>query len=193
MDLLNKRVIRSSILEQREKINTSIRKEWDKNIFDLLINSEFYKNANVIFVFVSFKSEVDTHPIIEHALKNFKTIYVPKIQSKEKGMEIFKISSLEDLKTGYFDILEPKESCPVADSNNIDLILMPGVAFDLKGGRVGYGKGFYDVFLSRMSKKVNKIALAYDFQIVDKVPMDQFDVKIDGIVTNEGIVYIGGI
>lgn len=191
MDVQDKKDIRRFILGQREKIATNIRMEWDKNIFELLINSEFYTNASVIFAFVSFKSEVNTHIIIEHALKNSKTIYVPRIQSMEKGMEIFKINSLEDLKTGYFNILEPKESCFPADSNNIDLILMPGVAFDRQGGRVGYGKGFYDGFLRRMNKEVDKIALAYDFQILDKVPMDEFDIKIDGLVTNEGITYSG--
>ena len=188
MNLRNKKDIRSLILEQREKVDINIRKEWDKSIFELLINSEFYKNASVIFIFVSFKSEVNTHRIIEHALNNSKTIYVPRIESKEKGMEIFEIHSLEDLKTGYFSILEPKESCLAADSNNIDLILMPGVAFDEQGGRVGYGKGFYDAFLRKMEKKVDKIALAYYFQILDKVPVDEFDVKIDGIVTNERII-----
>jgi len=189
MDLQNKKDIRKFILEQREKIDDNIRSEWDKNIFDLFINSELYKKAKVIFVFVSFKSEVNTHQIIETALKDSKTIYVPKIQLKEKGMEIFEINSLEQLKLGYFNILEPQEGCLSAPMDSIDLILMPGVAFDRRGGRVGYGKGFYDRFLRNMIKTVNKIALAYDLQILDKVPMDEFDVRIDGIITNKEIIY----
>ncbi|MBC8062338.1 MAG: 5-formyltetrahydrofolate cyclo-ligase [Clostridiaceae bacterium] len=190
MDLRDKNNIRSFILEQREKVNNDIRKQWDEGIMIQLLESEFYKKSRVIFVFVSFKSEVNTHKIIEHALKHSKIIYVPKIKSKENVMEIFQINSLKDLKTGYFNILEPEESCLAADSNNIDLILMPGVAFDRLGGRVGYGRGFYDEFLRKMDKSVDKIALAYDFQILDKVPMDEFDVKIDGIVTNREIICI---
>lgn len=189
MNLQDKKDIRRVILDQREKVDIGIRSEWDNNIFFKLINSEFYKNANVIFTFVSFKSEADTHQIIKYALQSNKTVYAPRIESKENGIEIFKINNLEELKVGYFGILEPKASCQAADSNNIDLILMPGMAFDRLGGRVGYGKGFYDVFLRKMNKRVDKIALAYDLQILSKVPMNKFDVKIDGIITNEQIIY----
>lgn len=66
---------------------------------------------------------------------------------------------------------------------------MPGIAFNKSGGRVGYGKGFYDVFFRKLNKRVDKIALAYDFQILSKVPMNEYDVKIDGIITNEQIIY----
>ncbi len=189
MDLKNKKDIRRFILEQRDKLEPDIKKELDKKIFSELIDSEAYKNASVIFVFVNFKSEVDTHEIIKQALKDSKTICVPKINTKEREMEIFKINSLEELKEGYYGILEPGEDCPAVNSNDIDLVLMPGAAFDRQGGRIGYGGGFYDRFLSRMNKKVDKIALAFDFQILDRVPMDEFDVRVDGIVTNEG--YIG--
>jgi 5-formyltetrahydrofolate cyclo-ligase len=189
MDLQSKTDIRRFILEQREKVNHHTREEWDKSVFLKLINSEFYKKASVIFAFVSFRSEVDTHRIIARALEDSKIVCVPKINSKEKGIEIFKINSLEELDSGYFGVLEPKEGCPVVEPDDVDLILMPGVAFDRQGGRVGYGKGFYDRFLRNMNKKVDKIALAYDFQILDKVPMDEFDVPIDGIITNEQIIY----
>ena len=189
MDLQNKKSIRKFILEKREQVPANIRNQWDESIFNLLINSEVYKNATVIFIFVSYNSEVNTHKIIEHALKNSKTIYVPKITSKGQLMEVFEIKSLKDLKIGYFGILEPQETCPIGDQNKIDLILMPGVAFDRQGGRVGYGKGFYDKFLDKMDKKVDKIALAYDFQILDSVPIDEFDVKINGFITNNGITY----
>lgn len=190
MDLKNKKDIRRFILEQRDKLEPDIKKELDKKIFSELIDSEAYKNASVIFVFVSFKSEVDTHEIIKQALKDSKTICVPKINTKEREMEIFKINSLGELKEGYYGILEPGEDCPSVNSNDIDLVLMPGAAFDRQGGRIGYGGGFYDRFLSRMNKKVDKIALAFDFQILDRVPMDEFDVRVDGIVTNEGYISI---
>lgn len=190
MDLKNKKDIRRFILEQRDKLEPDIKKELDKKIFSELIDSEVYKNASVIFVFVSFKSEVGTHEIIKQALKDSKTICVPKINTKEREMEIFKINSLEELKEGYYGILEPGEYCPSVNSNDIDLVIMPGAAFDRQGGRIGYGGGFYDRFLSRMNKKVDKIALAYDFQILDRVPMDEFDVRVDGIVTNEGYISI---
>ena len=188
MDIQTKLHIRKQILEQREEIDINIRSQWDEDIFNNLINSEFYKNANTIFAFVSFRSEVDTHKIIKYAIKDQKTICVPRIKSKQKGLEIFKIDSFDQLKKGYFNILEPLESCPAIDSKNIDLILMPGAAFDRQGGRLGYGAAFYDRFLCNMDNKVNKIAIAYNFQVLDNIPMDEHDVRIDGIVTEEEVI-----
>lgn len=188
MDIEIKKNIREQILKHREMVDSSMRNKWDESIFNRLVNSEFYKRAKTIFSFVSFKSEVDTHNIIKHALRDEKTICVPKIESKQKGIELFRVDNFDQLKNGYFNILEPDESCPPIDSNNIDLILMPGVAFDRQGGRLGYGAAFYDRFLTNMNKQVDKIALAYHFQVIDRIPMDEHDVRIDGIVTEEEFI-----
>jgi 5-formyltetrahydrofolate cyclo-ligase len=183
-----KKEIRKSILENREAVDSETRKQWDRYIFNSLTGSDFYKKAKYIFAFVSFRSEVDTHNIILQALKDNKTICVPKIRSKEKGMELYIINSLEDLKSGYFGILEPVEGCEEADIDKIDLILMPGAAFDRAGGRVGYGAGFYDRFISKLGRHADKIALAYHIQLMDSVPMDETDERIDGIITNEEFI-----
>lgn len=190
MGLQTKKEIRKFIIGKRDGINDSIKKEWDINIFNKLVNSEIYKKARVIFAFVSFKSEVDTHQIINRALMDNKTVCVPKIRSKDKGIEIYRINSLLELREGYHGILEPLDNCPAVESNDIDLILMPGVAFDRQGGRVGYGMGYYDGFLIRMNKNVDKIALAYDFQVLDKVPMEERDIRINGIITNEEFILL---
>jgi 5-formyltetrahydrofolate cyclo-ligase len=189
MDIPLKQDIRKKILDHREAIDTDIRKQWDENILNNLIKSDWYKKANTIFAFVSFKSEADTHKIIKYSIQDQKTVCVPRIKSKQKGIEIFKIDSFDQLENGYFGILEPIESCPVINSKDIDLILMPGVAFDRQGGRVGYGAGFYDRFLSNMNNNVDKIAVAYHFQILDNIPMDEHDVRIDGIVTEEESIF----
>jgi 5-formyltetrahydrofolate cyclo-ligase len=189
MDIRSKQEIRKKILDHREAIDVNIRKQWDEGIFNNFINSECYKKANTIFAFVSFKSEANTHKIIKHAIKDGKTICVPRIESKQKGIEIFKIDGFDQFKKGYFGILEPNESCSVVEKKNIDLILMPGVAFDRQGGRVGYGAGFYDRFLSDINNKVNKIAVAYHFQVLTNIPMDEHDVRIDGIITEEESIF----
>ena len=180
-----KKEIREFILNKRDSVDENIRKDWDKVIFDKVINSNYYKEAKSIFVFVSFGTEVDTHKIINHALANGKTICVPKIPSKKVGIEIYKINSFDDLKEGYFKVLEPKDNCPLASGDDMDLILMPGLAFDRDGGRIGYGAGFYDRFLEKMIVNVDKIAIAYDFQLMDNVPTNELDVRIDGIITQE--------
>jgi 5-formyltetrahydrofolate cyclo-ligase len=190
MNIGQKDSIRKQIIEHRDSIDINIKNQRDENIFNSLIKSEWYKKANTIFAFVSFKSETDTHKIIRYAIQDKKTIYVPRIKSKQKGIEIFKIDSFDQLEKGYFGILEPIESCLAVDSKDIDLILMPGVAFDRQGGRLGYGAGFYDRFLSNMSNIVDKIAVAYHFQVLDNIPMDEHDVRINGIVTEEEIIRI---
>jgi 5-formyltetrahydrofolate cyclo-ligase len=190
MNIGEKDSIRKQIIEHRDSIDINTKGQWDESIFNSLVKSEWYKKANTIFAFVSFKSETDTHKIINYAIQDGKTICVPRIKSKQKGIEIFKIDSFHQLEKGYFGILEPIESCLAVDSKDIDLILMPGVAFDRQGGRLGYGAGFYDRFLSKINNSVDKIAVAYHFQVLDNIPMDEHDVRIDGIVTEEETIRI---
>lgn len=187
--MCTKKEVRKYILDKRDSIPTSQRKIWDNKISEFLIKSNFYKRAKVIFTFVSFKSEVDTHRIINYAIDYGKIIGVPKIKSKQRGIEVFKIASLGDLEKGYFGVMEPKDKCTPINPEAIDLILMPGLAFDKKGGRIGYGGGFYDRFLNNLKKKISKIALAYDFQLLDEVPVNSLDVRVDGIITNRKIIY----
>ncbi|ETJ29112.1 5-formyltetrahydrofolate cyclo-ligase, partial [human gut metagenome] len=87
-----------------DSITIDIKKEWDECILKKLIDSKSYKDSLVLFTFVSFGSEVDTHKIISYALNDGKIVYVPKIKSKDKGIEIFRINTLSDLKPGYFNI-----------------------------------------------------------------------------------------
>mgnify|MGYP001592007099 CR=1 FL=1 len=190
MDLISKVNIRKSILNQRQLYDSETRMKWNDSIFTKLINSEFYKKATVIFIFVNFGNEVNTHQIINRAISDNKIICVPRIPSKATGIEIFKINNLSELKSGYYGILEPLENCPKVAIENVDLIIMPGVAFDRHGGRIGYGAGFYDKFLNKTNKKIDRIALAYQFQVLDEVPMNELDATIDGIITEEEIIMI---
>ena len=133
--------------------------------------------------FVSFNSEVDTHDMIRNALKN-KTIIIPKVAHHE--IEPSFIIDFDNLIPGKFGILEPIETMKIA-YKNIDLILVPGIAFDKEGHRIGYGFGYYDKFLKKVPKAI-KIGLAFDFQIVDKIPREMHDVPVDLIVTEERVV-----
>lgn len=190
MDFSSKEDIRGFVLSKRDTMEAAQKEIWDDIIFKSLVNSEFYMKANVIFTFVSFRSEVDTHRFINYAIGDKKVICVPKVRSKQEGISVFRIDDLADLRTGYFGIPEPKNNCMEVNALEIDLVLMPGLAFDREGGRVGYGGGFYDRFLMKADRKVHKIAPAYHFQLLDKVPMDDWDIRIDGIVTNKEVVTV---
>lgn len=192
MNIKTKEGIRKYIIQKRDLIAIEVKKKWDDEIFSRVINNPFYKKAKTIFIFTSFGSEVDTHKLIDYGIKDGKIIGVPKVIKEKRKIEFFKIRGFEDLKLGYYGILEPIETCEVLSSEEVDLILMPGLAFDKKGGRVGYGGGFYDRYLGAMERKVPKIAIAYDFQIIDNIPMNSLDIKIDGIITNEKVIEIKG-
>lgn len=181
---MEKKELRDKVLQLRDQQKPSDRALWDDIIFSKFTGSEYYRNAGVIFIFVSFRSEVDTHRIIRKALEDGKVVGVPKVASKKEGMKVFRIGGMSDLEAGYFGVLEPKEGCPEIPSEDIDLVVMPGAAFDREGGRIGYGGGFYDRYLSEMGREVRKIALAYRMQVMDKVPMEENDVRVDGIITN---------
>jgi 5-formyltetrahydrofolate cyclo-ligase len=99
-------------------------------------------------------------------------------------MILVQIKSFDDLEEGAYGILEPKDIMLKVDESLIDVSYLPGLAFDRKGGRVGYGGGFYDRFLRKTRKDSKKIALGYSFQVLEKVPMDDNDEVIDGIITD---------
>lgn len=180
----DKKLIRDRILEIRDNISIDERKKYDEEIFNKVIESKYYKEANSIFIFVSYKTEVDTHKIIKKSLEDGKIVCVPKVISKKDGMYGAVINKFSDLKPGKYGILEPGEENVKILEKDIDLVLVPGAVFDKEGGRIGYGGGFYDRFLVKIRKNVSKIAIAYNAQIIDKVPMGELDVRIDGIISN---------
>lgn len=180
----SKKEVRKIIKERRAFLTEEKRKNLDKLIFEKVIASKEYKDAECIFIFVSYDSEVDTHNIIKQAIKDGKKLCVPKVISLEEGMIIVQIKSFEDLESGAYGILEPKDNTLKIDESLIDVSYLPGLAFDRKGGRVGYGGGFYDRFIGKTREDSKKIGIGYSFQILEEVPMDAHDKFIDGIITD---------
>ncbi|MEA4826430.1 MAG: 5-formyltetrahydrofolate cyclo-ligase [Clostridium sp.] len=179
-----KTLIRNIVMEKRKALSKELKEVFDNNILDKILSSKEYKEAKTILVYVSFEGEVDTHKFIKYAIDDNKKVCVPKVMSKQEGMKAVNIGSFNDLKVGKYGILEPLDFSREVQEKEIDLVIMPGVAFDKNGGRVGYGGAFYDRFLKKLIDKIPKIALAYDFQVFDKVPVEEHDEKIDRIITN---------
>ena len=129
------------------------------------------------------KNEVRTSGIIEDAWKNGKTVAVPKVHGEI--MKFYQIDSYEQLEEGCFGIPEPKVGClEVVDVPQNSIVIMPGVAFDTQGNRIGYGKGYYDKYFSKYPK-VYKIAIAFSLQIVPEILADRFDIKADCVITEK--------
>ena len=100
-------------------------------------------------------------------------------------MEAVKIVDLTNLKEDKYGILEPTKDIEAMNKNELDLVIMPGLAFDTNGGRLGYGGGYYDKYLQKIAGNLSKVALAYDFQIVQEVPKEEHDIKVDYIITEK--------
>ncbi|NLZ49118.1 MAG: 5-formyltetrahydrofolate cyclo-ligase [Clostridiales bacterium] len=182
---MNKKDIRKKILKKINDLSKEDKVARDEIIFSKVIESSQYKKCKNLFVFVSYNNEVDTHKIIKHALQHGKKVSVPVILSMQEGMVAVLIDNFGQLEKNKYGILEP----PLIETNivapqEIDLVLVPGVAFDEKGGRIGYGAGMYDRYLVHLRNNTPKIALAYKFQLLSEVPMEPFDVRLDGIITD---------
>src|SRR3989338_3926532 len=176
--------IRKSFLEKRNSLPKQEIIEKSLQIETNLFELEQYKKSRTIMFFISFNNEVFTHSMIKKALEG-KTVIVPKVVHHE--IEPSLIIDFDNLiPSGKFGILEPIELSKIA-YKNIDLILVAGIVFDREGYRLGYGFGYYDKLLKKIPKAI-KIGLAFDFQVVDKLPREPHDVPVDIIVTEKGVI-----
>ncbi len=176
--------LKDSILENRNSLSEKDILEKSNLIKKNLFNLVQFKKSKTIMFFVSFNNEVSTHEMIKESFKN-KTVVIPKVAHPDiEPSVIIDFDNL--LPSGKFGILEPIEAMKIA-YKNIDLILVPGIAFDNEGHRIGYGLGYYDKFLKKVPKAV-KIGLCFDFQVVEKIPKETHDVPVDFIVTEKRIV-----
>lgn len=183
-----KKETRKNIIKQRDELDITVKEAMDNNIIEKLMMNETYKSARGIFIYIGFGSEINTKIIIREALNSGKEVYVPKVIKKE--MILIKIDSLENLVTSSYRILEPIGDKSDLDVNKLDLIVMPGVAFDKSGNRLGYGGGYYDKFLEQNKIECKKIALSYDFQVLEKLEVEEHDIKVDLIITENQVINI---
>ncbi|WP_160683452.1 5-formyltetrahydrofolate cyclo-ligase [Clostridium sp. C2-6-12] len=190
----DKKILRKEVLEKRNNLDLDKKEEMDKEILKKFYETQYYREAKKIFIYISYASEINTKKIINKALKDNKKIYVPRTEFKTRNMDAVEITSLDNLVQSTYGILEPSIEAPYIDPNELDLIVVPGVAFDRKGGRMGYGAGFYDRYFKKIKKenknKIVKLALAYDLQMLDKVPMSEQDVPVDYILTENQFIVL---
>ena len=171
---LTKKDIRKTCLERVKNIA-------DRSNRSFIMKSEmveYLSSYQNIALFASLETEIDTFPLIEALLKEGKNIYLPK--TREKEMEFYLIHSLDELveSKDKYKVKEPSCGNPVNPSI-FDIIICPGVAFDRSNNRMGHGQGYYDKYLSRCS--AYKIGLCYKEQLLDEIPTDEHDIKMDRV------------
>jgi len=176
-----KRALRRRILRERDGLPAERRAAWSRSIAERLLARPELLRAGTVHLFASFGSEVETLPIVERLLASGRRPVLPVVLRETWTMKHAAIRGLDDLVPGFKGILEPADGCPSCDPGEIDLVIVPGVAFDRRGGRLGYGGGFYDRFLAGCPAP--RIALAFSMQIVEAVPCEECDLPIDVILT----------
>lgn len=182
--MFTKEMLRKQMLERRKSISATEVSRASAAITARLFTLTEYQDAKTILIYAPFRNEVDTKAIIEHALENNKMVGVPK--TYEKGsMEFYSVFDYADLEQGRYGILEPPDEILVQPEEA--LIIVPGVAFDIHKNRIGYGGGYYDRYMKRYPS-MDKIGLAYDFQIIDAIEPEEHDETVDIVITEQQII-----
>lgn len=186
-----KELIRMRHLQLRNGLSLGEIAKKSKAIMDRLFSlPEFEKSRTVLF-YASFGSEVDTYKMMEEALRQGKTVCVPVTSFKDKTIEISGIASLSDLEKKPSGLIEPKKINPV-DLEKIDIVIVPGIAFDLDGYRIGYGGGFYDKLLRKAPRRIISIGLCFEQNLEQRLPRQSHDAKMNKIITEKRVIEVGG-
>lgn len=182
-----KSAIRSEMVKKREAMIKGEAEEKSAKIAERLSSMAEYKNSKAVMFYSAKGREVGTARLIKSALENGKKVMLPVTNISKGEIEIGMIESYpEGMKKGPFGIMEPEKG-GIGD-DELETVIVPGVAFDSRGHRLGYGKGFYDQLLGRLAAKgikVRNIGLAYDFQVVEKLPAEAHDHRMNFIVTDK--------
>lgn len=175
---MDKTALRKRIREQKRAMTPAEIEEKSRILGEKFLASQPYREARTIYGYLPYNQEVRTEPILRQALADGKQVAVPKVYGEE--MKFLYITDLERVEKGYAGIPEPIDDGPVAEDTTA-LVLMPGLAFDPEGHRIGYGGGFYDRFLAEEPGHPT-LALCYDFQMLPKLETEEFDIPVDWVI-----------
>jgi 5-formyltetrahydrofolate cyclo-ligase len=190
-DMDGKREIRRRILTLRNAMSREEIAAASLEIVNKLKEMEEIRRASTLMVFLSFGSEIHTDDLIRWGWGEGKRIVVPLCCSETRELMPCRIDGFDELETGHYGIREPKVGhLQPVPQREIDVVLIPAVAFDRRGCRVGYGGGYYDRFLPEVPRAA-KIGAAFACQIVAEIPVEPYDVTVDRIVTEKGIISLG--
>jgi 5-formyltetrahydrofolate cyclo-ligase len=183
-----KKLLREQILSKRKAMTHQDVLKKSLQIKHRLLASSDFMNAQTILFYVSYDNEVYTHEMIKESLGMGKHVVVPKTNARDGTLSLSRLTQWDDLESGAYSILEPKKECMhVVSAEVLDLIILPGVVFDCEGNRIGHGMGCYDRLLTKVHGCL-RIGLAFELQIVDSIPSEKHDVRVDKIITEDRII-----
>lgn len=183
--ILNKEEIRKENKEKRKLMTKSEVEKKSRTAAFHFLESEVYKNSQTVMLYYPIGNEADTAYILKKAFEDGKKVAFPVTNPQNNEITAVLADSETQFCKGAYSIPEPEEKRTI-DKNMTDVIIVPGIAFDKKGARVGFGKGCYDRFLENI--KAKKVGFCYDFQIKNEISADIFDIKMDYLVSESGMI-----
>jgi 5-formyltetrahydrofolate cyclo-ligase len=179
-----KRAVRERTLAMRDALPGEVRAAKASAIAARIIALPSFAAARTVLLTLSFRSEWDTLPLVRTALAGGKTVVLPRVNQDTRMLVLHAISDPDrEIEPGYRQIPEPRLQCPVIAPDTVDWVLVPGVAFDTAGRRLGYGGGYYDRLLPLLAPRATRVAAIFDVQLVSRVPAAPHDLAVDTIVT----------
>jgi 5-formyltetrahydrofolate cyclo-ligase len=188
--MLGKSRIRERILLKRRSLKKAEIIKMSRKIQNRLFSLPEFKESTTISIYVDFDNEVGTKDIIRDSIYMGKRVSIPYTKGKKNSLLLSEIRDIDkELETSTFGILEPKkEYFRYIPDNEIDVVIVPGIAFDEKGRRLGYGGGYYDRLLIKLNRDIVTIGLAFEFQILSEIPWWFYDIFIDKIITERRLI-----
>ncbi len=179
--------IRRKMLQLRSNILGDDHKRRSSQVMQLVMADEEYSSCSRVLAYMPIRNEVSTEDLLSHALGSGKALYLPRVVRDSRELEIVRVFDLSrDLVKGAFGILEPGLALEPADQREIErieLAVIPGVAFDREGYRIGYGAGYFDRFLPRLSGECLTIGVCFKEQLVERLPRDLWDIRVKRVVS----------
>lgn len=184
-----KRTLRDALIATRDAISPAVRAEASRAIAARITALDAYRRARVVLLTLPYRSEWDATLVARHALADGKIVAVPRVDVARRMLQPLRVRDLDvDVEAGYRGIPEPRDHCPTVSAETIEWVLVPGVAFDADGRRLGYGGGYYDRLLPLLSPEAPRVAGAFDVQLVESVPAAPHDIGVDCIATELRLV-----
>ncbi|ACL06074.1 5-formyltetrahydrofolate cyclo-ligase [Desulfatibacillum aliphaticivorans] len=188
---IKKREVRTQILNIREGMDSVEYEKKSSAIQESLLDFANFQESKTILLYSPFRKEPDSTGVIKESFSMGKVVLLPVVHPKRQEFITFKIDNLEgDMRDGSGGKREPDPKiCKPVPLRFIELAIIPGVAFDERGGRVGYGEGYYDKLIPLLPATTRKVAIAFENQLVSQVPMEAHDKFVDIIITEERVIY----
>ncbi len=185
-----KKSLRATVLAARDAMSAHDRQRTAQTIMQRVCDLDVYRNATSVLSYMSFGAELNTHVFFEAVLRDGKMAVLPRIEKTSKSLKLHVVAGPGDLVEGVWGIREPHPDTKTIAIADIDMVLMPGLAFDRRGNRLGYGAGYYDRLLAAASMKPVRVVAAFDCQVVDAVPVGPSDQPFHILVTESQLLHV---